>query len=131
MPWRWAISNNSTMAHSTTSGLGSAGCRILFIGHLHKNHAVLVKAKRYIHQIFCEIVCAVCSRLHTFPICRFWPDASLSDEPIIRKVWVLHAWPSRKRSNNSSAEGDIGQAGDRNGNEHVRPQCESAFQPRY
>jgi hypothetical protein len=28
-------------------------------------------------------------------------------------------------------QGDVGQTRDRNGNEHVRPQFESAFQPRY
>src|ERR1700723_1843228 len=32
MPWRWAISNTSTIAHSTSSGLGSRDCSIsLFI----------------------------------------------------------------------------------------------------
>src|SRR5580765_38347 len=48
MPWRWAISNNSTIAHSTTSGLGSAGCRILFIvAFISVMH--FCEAKRYIH----------------------------------------------------------------------------------
>jgi hypothetical protein len=41
MPWCRAISNNSTRAHSTTSGLGSAGCRILFKVTFHKRHAFL------------------------------------------------------------------------------------------
>ena len=34
MPWRSAKPNNSTIAHSTSSRLGSAGCRILFIASL-------------------------------------------------------------------------------------------------
>src|SRR5579871_4678314 len=49
MPWRWAISNNSTIAHSTTSGLGSAGCRILFIGHLFISVMHFCEAKPHIY----------------------------------------------------------------------------------
>jgi hypothetical protein len=66
MPCRWAISNNSTIAHCTTSGLGSAGCRISFICHLFKRY-VFCKAKRYIHlsEIFAGSSTAVCSKLHS------------------------------------------------------------------
>src|SRR5579862_5755288 len=50
MPWCWAISSNSKIAHSTTSFLGSAGCRRLFIGTLYASTRSC-KAERYIHQI--------------------------------------------------------------------------------
>ena len=49
MPWRCAISNISTMAHSTTSRSGSAGgwcCPILFIAPLYQRFCILVKQPR-------------------------------------------------------------------------------------
>jgi len=49
MPWRWAISNNSTIAHSTTSALGSLGCRRLFIVAFI-NVMDSCEVNRYIHS---------------------------------------------------------------------------------
>jgi hypothetical protein len=69
MPWRWAISNNSTIAHSTIFGLGSAGCRLLFIGpfisdmHFFVRHNVT--SNRF-SEILARSSAAVCSKRHTF-----------------------------------------------------------------
>src|SRR5579872_251707 len=51
MPWRWAISNNSTIAHSTTSGLGSASSRILFIVTFRRHAFFTQQDATHIHQI--------------------------------------------------------------------------------
>src|SRR5436305_5969052 len=50
MPCPCAISNNSARAHSISSGLGSAGCRLLFIVCLYNCHALWL-GPRHIHPI--------------------------------------------------------------------------------
>jgi hypothetical protein len=67
MPCPCAISNNSARAHSISSGLGSAGCRLLFIVYLYNRHAFWLG--RVISIPFSRIVAgsftAVCTKLHT------------------------------------------------------------------
>ena len=67
MPCPCAISNNSARAHSISSGLGSAGCRLLFIVYLYNRHAFWLG--RVIYIPFSRIVAgsstAVCTKLHT------------------------------------------------------------------
>jgi len=78
MPWRWAISNNSTIAHSTTSGLGSAGCRILFIitfiNVMHSCEANALHPSIGFSEIFAGSSAAVCSKPHTFANLPIWQD---------------------------------------------------------
>src|SRR5580765_5934586 len=70
MPWRWAISNNSTIAHSTTSFLGSAGCRRLLI--VTDNGHVVLWSKTLHPSDFLKVSldssATVCSKLHIFAI---------------------------------------------------------------
>ena len=70
MPWRSAMPNNSTIARSTTSLLGSAGCRILFIAS-PTNLSITLETMIRIQEILPERSNPVCSKLHTFVNCGF------------------------------------------------------------
>ena len=67
MPCPCAISNNSARAHSISSGLGSVGCRLLFIVYLYNRHAFWLGRVIYIpfSRIVARSSTAVCTKLHT------------------------------------------------------------------
>src|ERR1035438_6899743 len=67
MPWRWAISNTSTIAHSTSSGFGSRDSSIsLFIESPHKCQRFHVQRSELTFCWNALLLC--CSILHRLTI---------------------------------------------------------------